>query len=195
MNTSEHPSARPLRNPKAPPVAPAWGLRSGGLGQAVLSTLDTMRPSLLSERLIDRLDSAQERVALLTAALTKAVAARDEGQLLLERMRSDERLHCEVLRRHLVRLGFDPAFAPPSREGGDAKRILQIITNPRTSVSQALCALLGAALAGVGDWQTLARTAREAHEEGMAAEFEAIRAVAETHVHRIRERAEAVASE
>jgi hypothetical protein len=195
MNTRELLSARPLKNPGLPPVSPAVRVPSGGLGQAVLSTLDTMRPSLLIERLIDRLISAQERVALYTAALTKAVAARDTAQLVLERMGSDERQHCEVLRRHLVRLGFDPAFIPPAREGGDAKRILQIIANPRTSVPQSLCALLGAALAAVGDWETLARTARDVHDERMAAEFENLRAIAETHVKQIRDRAEAVATD
>jgi hypothetical protein len=193
MNTSELLPARPRENPGVLPVSPALRVPSGGLGQAVSSTLDTMRPSLLIERLIDRLISAQERVALYTAALTKAVGVRDTAQLVLERMGSDERQHCEVLRRHLVRLGFDPAFTPPVREGGDAKRILEIITNPRTSVSQALCALLGAALAAVGDWETLARTARDAHDERMAAEFENLRVIAETHVQRIRDRAEAVA--
>jgi rubrerythrin len=59
--------------------------------------------------------------------------------------------------------------------------VLQVLTDPRTTLSQCLNALLATELADTAGWELLSHLAREAGEKEMAAEFETAHVAEQRH--------------
>ena len=83
----------------------------------------------------------------------------------------------------IERIGADPTAETPCADtaGVQSAGLLQVITDPRTSVSQCLNALLGAELIDNDSWELLVEVAEEFGMHDMAEEFR--RALAEEEVH------------
>jgi hypothetical protein len=91
----------------------------------------------------------------------------------LEELRAEELRHFELVHRHLVRMGADPTVQTPCADtaGMQAMGVLQVLTDPRTTLSQCLNAILTTELADTAGWELLTLLARESGETDMADEF------------------------
>jgi hypothetical protein len=154
-----------------PPVTPK------GMGKTVVHALMGHKPTVLFDKMGERLAFERTGSRLYDALLVKvagADAAAGPRAADLEALRADELRHFELVRRHLVRMGADPTVQTPCADlaGVQALGVLQVLSDPRTTLSQCLNAILTTELADTAGWELLARLSREAGEEDMAAEFE-----------------------
>jgi ferritin-like metal-binding protein YciE len=71
-------------------------------------------------------------------------------------------------------VGADPTVQTPSADlvGVQAMGLMQSVTDPRTTLAQTLSSLLAAELIDVASWELLARLARDAGQDELAAQFE-----------------------
>lgn len=93
----------------------------------------------------------------------------------LARIRDDEESHFRLVHKFLERLGADPTAMTPSADmvGVQGMGLMQVISDPRTTIAQALNALLTAELSDNASWDLLIELARQTGHEDMAGEFAA----------------------
>ncbi|HEX7155172.1 MAG TPA: ferritin-like domain-containing protein [Thermoanaerobaculia bacterium] len=155
-----------------PPVTPK------GMGQTAMQTLKGHKPTVLLDKMGERLAFERTGTRLYDALLVKVVGTGTPGigpkPADLEELRADELRHFELVRRHLVRMGADPTVQTPCADlaGVQALGVLQVLNDPRTTLSQCLNAILTTELADTAGWELLAKLARESGEKEMADEFE-----------------------
>ncbi|HYD56620.1 MAG TPA: ferritin-like domain-containing protein, partial [Burkholderiales bacterium] len=92
----------------------------------------------------------------------------------LRHFREDEAQHFALVRDCIVQLGGDPTAQTPCANlaGIEAMGLMQVVTDPKTTVVQSLHAILVAELADNAAWEELVMLAREMGQEEMAARFE-----------------------
>jgi len=75
----------------------------------------------------------------------------------LERIRAEELAHFHMLCEAMKELGGDPTAQTPSADviGTASAGIMQVITDPRSTLAQSLCALLTAELTDNAGWERL----------------------------------------
>jgi hypothetical protein len=155
-----------------PPVTPK------GMGKTAIQALKGHKPAVLLDKMGERLAFERTGTRLYDALIVKVVgsAGSEAGprHADLEELRAEELRHFELVQRHIVRMGADPTVQTPCADtaGMQAMGVLQVLTDPRTTLSQCLNAILTTELADTAGWELLVRLAREAGEDDMAAEFE-----------------------
>ena len=155
-----------------PPPATLKGALKAGAG-----ALTGTRMQVFIDKLGERLAYERGGTRLYDAALVKAGAAADGTPVTVERMkqiRNQEAEHAELLREAIESIGADPTVQTPCADvvGVQAMGLMQSVTDPRTTLAQPLSSLLAAELIDVASWELLARLAREAGQEELAAQFE-----------------------
>jgi hypothetical protein len=164
-----------------PPVTPK------GMGKAAMHALMGHKATVLLDKMGERLAFERTGTRLYEALAVKVAGsgAPAVGPQIadIEQLRAEELLHFELIQRHLVRLGADPTVQTPCADlaGVQAMGVLQVLTDPRTTLSQSLNAILTTELADTAGWELLARLAREAGEQEMAAELEQAHATEQEH--------------
>src|SRR5581483_125110 len=114
---------------------------------------------------------------LYEAFLGKAMAADGQrGGVEPERVRhflEEEREHFELVSQCIEQIGGDPTAVTPSADivAVQSMGLVQVMTDPRTTVSQCLCALLTAELVDKDGWELLCSLARGLGHEEMAREL------------------------
>lgn len=155
-----------------PPVTPK------GMGMSALHALKGHKPTVLLDKMGERLAFERTGARLYDALLVKVVGGgiTEVGPTVadLEELRAEELRHFELVRTHLVRMGADPTVQTPCADlaGVQAVGVLQVLTDPRTTLSQCLNAVLTTELADTAGWELLVKLASEAGEKEMAREFE-----------------------
>jgi hypothetical protein len=157
-----------------------------GMANAVVSKLKGEKPSVLLDKLGERLAFERTGVRLYEALILKCsalealdTAAGTEIDLdALRSIRDDEETHFRLLTEAMRVLGGDPTAMTPCADiaGVSGSGWLQVITDPRTTVAQALNTMLSAELTDNAGWELLIQLASEAGHKDMAEGF----AVAET---------------
>lgn len=142
--------------------------------------LDT-RPSesaiMFLDKLGARLGFERTGVRLYDAILAKhkALGSFDGGpsRAELERIRNEEHAHFLMLCQAAESLGADPTAVTPSADvqATASVGVMQVITDPRTTLLAALDAILIAELADNDSWECLIELAREAGHEELAEKF------------------------
>jgi ferritin-like protein len=91
----------------------------------------------------------------------------------LKRIRDEEEAHFHLVCRAVEALGADPTAMTPSADvaGVMATGLLQIVTDPRTTVAQSLNAVLTAELSDNAAWELLIELAGDLGHSQMAKEF------------------------
>lgn len=165
-----------------PPVTPK------GMGETALQMFKGHKPTVLLDKMGERLAFERTGTRLYDALLVKAAGSSDVTQVGpraadLQELRAEELRHFELVQRHLVRLGADPTVQTPCADlaGVQALGVLQVLSDPRTTLSQCLNAVLTTELADTAGWELLVRLARESGETEMAAEFEAAHVAEQEH--------------
>ncbi|MFZ5477665.1 MAG: ferritin-like domain-containing protein [Myxococcota bacterium] len=163
-----------------------------GVVQAAANLVKDVRPNVLLDRLGERL--AFERTgARLYEALLAHVQELPDPAIGLDphavlAIRDAELRHFKLVRDAIVKLGGDPTVMTPAAvvAGVVSSGVLQAVTDPRTSRTQCLCAILTAELADAEGWHLLSTLTRAAGHEDWATRFDKAQAEERTHVDRVR---------
>lgn len=170
-----------------PPAATAMGLA----GTAVHG-LRGHRLAALIDKLGERLVFERSGVRAYEAVLVKldALGAWHGGptrELLLQQC-NDELQHFRMLKQMLEHLGADPTALTPSADVAavEASGVFKVLADPRTSLSQALHALLVLEDVDSEGWDLLVQMAGNTELTDMARAFREAIATEETHRQRVR---------
>lgn len=147
-----------------------------GVAKTVKGKLKGQKPSVLIDKLGERLAYERTGVRLYEALLVKASAA-SGGTMLdvaeLGRIRDDEESHFHMVSKYLAGLGADPTAMTPCADvsGVAAMGHLQVLTDPRTSLAQALNSILMVELGDNAGWELLIELAQDSGHTDMAQAF------------------------
>lgn len=149
------------------------------------------QPELLVDKLGERLAYERTGVRLYEAALAKFEGTEtDDKELIptLQRIRDDEAAHMHLVKEAIETLGADPTAMTPCADvvGVMAMGIMQVLTDPRTNVAQALNALLTLELADHAAWELLVELTNKAGHPNIAKGFEKALAEEERHLNIIK---------
>jgi rubrerythrin len=132
--------------------------------------------ALLADKLGERLAFERAGVRLYEALIAKCGANGDAGappKDELEHIRQEEAEHFALVGKAIESLGGDPTAQTPAADvtGVEGTGLMQVLTDPKTTVAQALHAILIAEMADNAAWEELIEIARGAGQEALAEEF------------------------
>lgn len=163
-----------------------------GTATAPVSVMAGRRPAVLMDKLGERLAFERAGTRLYEAMLLKCGAV-DEAThpvdaAALGRIRDDEESHFHLVHNFMERLGADPTAMTPAADlaGVQGMGLIQVVTDPRTTIVQALDALLTAELTDNASWELLVELAAQTGHEDMAAEFAAALETERLHLEMVR---------
>ncbi len=149
-----------------------------GVAKAALDRLKGTHPTVLLDKLGERLAFERTGTRLYEALLTKLDIAggwnggptRDE----LQRIHDAELAHFEMLRKCIEELGADPTAVTPSADvvAVASMGLLQVLSDPRTNLAQGLHAIHIAELADNDSWEMLTSLAKDLGKDALAKRFE-----------------------
>lgn len=119
------------------------------------------------------LPSAAEAMALFDSDFPTSVMEDEQALETLERIRAEEHAHFLLLVAAMEKLGGDPTAQTPCADvvGVASMGLMQVLTDPRTTMAQCLNALLTAELTDNAGWELLAQLAEDAGEEALTGQF------------------------
>ena len=132
--------------------------------------------ALLADKLGERLAFERTGVRLYEALIAKCSANGDAGAppiKELEHFRKEEAEHFAMIGKAIEAMGGDPTAQTPAADvtGVEGTGLMQVLTDPKTTVAQALHAILIAEMADNAAWEELIEIARGAGQEALAEEF------------------------
>ena len=162
-----------------------------GAAKAGLQALTGKRAQAFIDRLGERLAFERSGTRLYEAMLTKCRAGADgAGQYVeqLEHFCAEEAQHFSMLSACIEQLGGDPTAQTPGANvtGVESTGLMQVVTDPMTSVAQSLHALLIAELADNDAWEELVALADELGQAEMAKKFQGARDEEREHLEKVR---------
>jgi bacterioferritin (cytochrome b1) len=135
------------------------------------------KSAVLLDKLAERLAYERSGVRLYDSLLVK-LAASDNPDPTLDHaavleIRDDELRHAGVLKQAIVQLGGDPTVMTPCADvtGVASMGVVQVLTDPRTTLTQCLNAMLTVELADNDAWNLLAGLAEAMGQNEMAEGF------------------------
>lgn len=151
------------------------------VGMAVL--LDKLSERLAFERMGTRLYEALLNKIEILGETTPGPTIEQ-----IEEIGREEMEHFLMLNRTITDIGGDPTVQSPCADvaGVASMGILQVVTDPRTSMAQCLQALLTAELTDNAGWELLIKLADSLGQDEMRAEFETALANEEEHLLNVR---------
>jgi len=148
--------------------------------------------AVLLDKLSERLAFERMGTRLYEALLNKVemLGESEPGPTLedIEHIGSEELEHFLLLNRTIEDLGGDPTVQSPCADvaGVASMGIMQVLTDPRTSLPQCLQAILTAELTDNAGWELLIKLADNLGHDEMKAEFEEAFAHEEEHLQNVR---------
>lgn len=159
----------------APPIGtmpPPSNLK--GVAVSAVEGIQGKSANLLLDLLGERLAFERSGTRLYEALLTKFEAshAHENGPTLaeLESIRDDELEHFGICQQAIEALGGDPTVVTPSADIVAVASLgwVQVLCDPRTTLTEALKVILMAELTDNDGWETLAKIAGEMGQEELA---------------------------
>jgi bacterioferritin (cytochrome b1) len=150
-----------------------------GMASTAASKMTGKKPEVLIDKLGERLAFERTGTRLYEAMLLKcgAVEAKNNpvDAAALARIRDDEEMHFHLVHKFIEKLGADPTAMTPCADvaGVQGMGLMQVISDPRTTIAQALNALLTAELTDNASWELLIELAEQSGHTDMATEFSA----------------------
>jgi tRNA isopentenyl-2-thiomethyl-A-37 hydroxylase MiaE len=147
---------------EADPVGsvPPPGTLKGALKSGV-QMLSGNRPEVLLDKLGERLAFERGGTRLYEALITKCLAGVDGSDMVqmdvLERIHDEELRHMELVGTIIESMGADPTAMTPCADvtGVASLGLVQVLTDPRTTLAQCLDAMLIAELTDTAGWEML----------------------------------------
>jgi rubrerythrin len=170
---------------------PMPGTASGTV-KAGVKALSGKRMPALVDRLGERLAFERSGTRLYEAMVVKARASGTEGERLvgrLEEICAEEAEHFRMLDECLTSLGCDPTAQTPAADiaGVESVGLMQVVTDPSTSMAQSIHAILVAELVDNDAWDGLIDLARELGQDELVERFEIARDEEREHLESVRE--------
>ena len=165
--------------------------RLKGVVSTAKQALKGNKPQVLIDKLGERLAYERTGVRLYEALLMKLGTA-SSGPMIdaaaVARIRDDELSHFQLVGKFLVEIGADPTAVTPCADvsGVAASGHLQVLTDPRTTVSQALGSILAVELADNASWELLVELATAVGREDMAKAFTVALETEQRHLEMVR---------
>lgn len=153
---------------------------------------DTAGMAVLLDKLSERLAFERTGVRLYEALLNKCQTLGESapGPTLedIEHIGSEELQHFLLINNAITEIGGDPTVQSPSADvvGVASMGLLQVLTDPRSSLAQCLQAMLTAELTDNDGWELLIKLADNLGYEDMRAEFEIALANEQEHLVNVR---------
>ena len=135
-------------------------------------------PEILVDKLGDRLAFERSGARLYEALLGKVRSSKaapgGPSEQDVQHIMEEELQHFDMVRQAIERMGGDPTFVTPCADisGVASLGIVQILSDPRTTVTQCLEALLIAELTDNEAWQMLIEVAQSVGQAEMATQFQ-----------------------
>lgn len=160
-------------------TVPLPGTITGALTTG-MAKLTGKKPEVLVDKLGERLAFERTGVRLYEAMMDKLAASDDSSVKLpfdmadLQHHHDEELEHMELCVAALESIGADPTAQTPCADivavasGG----IMQVVTDPRTSMAQCLNAMLTAELADTASWELLIELTRRSGQLDLIPKFE-----------------------
>ena len=167
----------------------------GTVSGVLLSGVQKMtgrNPEVLLDKLGERAAFERTGTRLYEALIAKCETVADNDIVRLSdlhRFHADEARHFTLIVDEIERLGGDPTAQTPCADtaGVASAGLLQVLTDPRTSVAQCLNAMLTAELTDHAGWELLIELARQAGQGGTADRFRSAFMQEEIHLATMRE--------
>jgi bacterioferritin (cytochrome b1) len=163
------------------------------------TTADTQAMSLLLDKLGERIAFERTGTRLYDALITKYLAfgnsqdsgSAPAGEAMLEtlrKIRMDELGHFQMLCECVKTLGGDPTAQTPCADvsATASMGLMQVITDPRTTLAQSLSAILTAELTDNAGWELLTELATKVGQAELAGRFSEALATEEEHLETVR---------
>jgi hypothetical protein len=163
-----------------------------GMAKAAMKALQGEKASVFLDKLGERLAFERTGVRLYDAVLAKLPASvTREGTLEpseLRRFREEELAHLHLVRDAIEDLGGDATAVTPCANlaGVQAEGLVKAVTDPRTTLTQCLDAILTAELADNDGWKTLVALAEGLGFDDLARRFTDALAEEDVHLQSIR---------
>jgi hypothetical protein len=161
-------------------------------GAEVEASDEEVETAVLLDKLSERLAFERMGTRLYEALVNKCeTLAEEESEPTLEQLQTigeEELNHFLLLQRVITDLGGDPTVQSPSADVAAVASIgiLQVITDPRTSLTQCLQALLSAELTDNDGWLLLIGLAENLGYSDMVSEFQTALDSEELHLENVR---------
>jgi bacterioferritin (cytochrome b1) len=185
-----------VRNLYISEAEPLGTVPAPGTAKGVLKTgaqmLTGKRPQVLIDKLAERLAFERGGARLYDGVIAKctSVGTGAEGISIdaLREIREEEVAHFELLTECLELLGADPTAQTPSADavGVETMGLLQLVSDPRSSVAHSLHAALNAELSDVAGWAILIALADEFGQKDIANRFRKAEETETRHLARVR---------
>ncbi|HET7752838.1 MAG TPA: ferritin-like domain-containing protein [Anaeromyxobacteraceae bacterium] len=169
---------RELLSQEAPPVGsmpPPTSVK--GATKTAVEALKGNKATVFLDKLGERLAFERSGVRLYDALLPKVTAAAtNKGTLTyeeLKRHRDEELEHMLTVKEAIEQLGADPTVMTPCADltGVQGMGLLQVMTDPRTTLTQCLDALLTAELTDNDGWKMLIAMSEALGKNDLAERF------------------------
>jgi rubrerythrin len=163
-----------------------------GMAKAGMQAIKGNNPNVLIDLLSDRLAFERTGVRLYEALLAKQAASHDHvggpSREDLEQIRDDELKHVGLLVQAIETLGADPTVVSPTADVSAVASlgIVQVVTDPRATLTHGLHAIHMAELVDTDSWLVLADLADRMGHDDLAAGFRQALAEEELHLARVR---------
>lgn len=164
-----------------------------GVVSTGVSKLKGEKPEVLLDKLGERLAFERTGTRLYEALIAKCEMTPDTGLVPplaeLRRIHDEEAQHFHMLAEVLEGMGADPTAQTPCADVSAvmSQGIMQVVTDPRTTIPQSLNAILVAELADNASWEMLVQLAEETGHDEMAERFRAALAEEEQHLASVRQ--------
>jgi rubrerythrin len=161
-----------------------------GMAKSGIDKLAGNRPELLMDKLGERAAFERGGARLYDALIAKARSAPDAGLDVsaLQKIRDEEVAHFRLVSDAIEQLGGDPTAQTPCADlvGVQSMGLIQVVSDPRTTVAQSLNAMLTAELVDNAGWELLIDIATEAGHVDLAQKFEVALTEEQEHLRNVR---------
>jgi rubrerythrin len=163
-----------------------------GMAKTVVQALKGTHATVLIDMLGERLAFERTGTRLYDALLCKFEAADEHPggptRAELLQIRDEELMHFALLTAAIEKLGADPTAVTPSADivAVASQGIVQVLSDPRTTFTEALKAILVAELTDNDSWEMLITLCRKIGQDDLATSFEAALADEQRHLMLVR---------
>jgi ferritin-like protein len=159
--------------------------------QTVLGKLTGKNPEVLIDKLGERLAFERTGTRLYDYLITKCETTKADSGISIDTLRQfrrEEARHFKLVAQAMESLGADPTAQTPGADVGAvaSSGVLQVLSDPRTSVSQSLEAILTAELVDNAGWELLFKLAGQMGLYDLESEFRKALVEEENHLRQIR---------
>jgi ferritin-like metal-binding protein YciE len=149
-----------------------------GIAQSGMQALTGRRAHVFIDKLGERLAFERSGTRLYEAVMAKCEATQDGVAVpdiaQLQHFCEAEARHFRLVADCMEKLGGDPTAQTPCADvtGVESAGLMQVVTDPQTTVNQSLHAILIAELVDNAGWEELIALAKEMGQDDMARQFE-----------------------